>query len=316
MRDRTHRCFSLTVGLGVLTSCTLAFAQPNECGFVKAFDRPDEGGKTRVSVYEARQSAVIGSRALAFVTSLKVNTDGTRVSYKADDPRGQDGAINDIRNAYNDPSRPISDFEAIRDANWKPTHRVWQVLGPSIIERDKRLGRVGRPCIGHDNYLVSMTADVAVNGGFNRSGDCDQTKWIDALTIPGIVLPRSPSQFEKKGARTRSVAVAMSLKDPFHIAYGIVGDIGPSDELGEASVEMNRILNGLPEGARPRTYDEAKAHFQAGRSIVVLFPGAANRLDRPITPARVTKFVTERFAAWGGESRLKACLKEIPEANQ
>jgi hypothetical protein len=296
-------------------------AREPACGFHRAFVRQDEDGLGKIWVYEgAPSSAIGGTRPLAFVSPLKVNTDGTRISYKVDDPRAVNGAINDIRYAFNDPNRPISDFEAIAAANWKPVAQVWRVLDPEIIERDRRPGKQGRPCIDADNYIVSMTAEPAVAGGGNREGDCDQTKWIDALTVPGIVLPtptRShPSEFNQRGALMRSVAVAMTLAEPRRIAFGIVGDLGPDNKLGEASVAMNRTLNGLASSDNPKSGDDADARFQASASIVFVLPGEENRLPYPVTGERASAFAKVRFDAWGGESRLQACLAEIAEAHE
>jgi hypothetical protein len=95
------------------------------------------------------------------------------------------------------------------------------------------------------------------------------------------------------------------------MAYGIVGDTGPEDELGEASVEMNRILNGLPPGTIPRNGKDAVQRFQAPKSIILVFAGPSNRLDYPITPQRVTDHVKARFDTWGGEARLALCAAEL-----
>ena len=35
--------------------------------------------------------------------------------------------------------------------------------------------------LGADNFLVSMTSVGAMTGAFGKQGDCDQTKWLDAL---------------------------------------------------------------------------------------------------------------------------------------
>ncbi|MFH0340607.1 MAG: hypothetical protein ACHBNF_00460, partial [Chromatiales bacterium] len=87
-----------------------------------------------------------GKRPLLFITSLKVNTDGTKISYHQDDPTGRrcqtdpsasPCAINSIRNAYRDDDRPVSDFTAIRDADY-PTPKTWQVLNPKILEKDAK----------------------------------------------------------------------------------------------------------------------------------------------------------------------------------
>jgi hypothetical protein len=249
---------------------------------------------------------------LIFGSDLKVNTDGTRISYKVDDPRALHGAINDIRNAMHK-GFTISDFEKVAAQNWESVDQTWRVLSSSVIEKDTKLHKTGKPCVTADGYLVSKTADVSVADGWSREGDCDQSKWIDALTIPALVLPEA-SEFQARKALTRNFVVVMTLQQK-RVAYGIVGDTGPKDELGEASVEMNRILNGLPPGTIPRNRQDAKERFQAPKSLVVIFPGGQNRLSYPVTPERVQDQVKARFEAWGGESRLSACAAEMPEAH-
>jgi hypothetical protein len=61
------------------------------------------------------------------------------------------------------------------------------------------------------------------------------------------------------------------------MALGIVGDTGPEDEIGEASVAMSRILNGLPEGAVPTNRADAERRFQGPRTILLVLPGEKNR---------------------------------------
>jgi hypothetical protein len=282
------------------------------CGFSAAFNRPDERGTRTVHVYRGRAESGSGNAApLAFVSDLKVNTDGTRISYKVDDPRAVNGAINDMRNAMH-AGFTIADFERIRSTDWEPVEQAWRVLSASVIEKDTKRHRTGKPCVGADGFLVSKTADVSVAGGFARDGDCDQSKWIDALTVPTLVLPGG-SQFQSENARTRNLVVAMTLGER-RLAFGIVGDTGPRDEIGEASVEMNRILNGLPAGSVPRSSADAVRRFQGPKSLVVVFPGVENRLPYPVTPQSVMDRVKARFTAWGGEARLVECAAEIPEA--
>ena len=276
------------------------------CAFTPAFKRPHRGAK-KVQVYQGLAEPTSGNAApLAFISELEVNTDGTRISYKVDDPHASHGAINDIRYALN-PGMTAADFLKVAKQNWEPLDQTWRVLSPSVIERDSK---TGKPCIGPDNYLVSMTADVSRAGAFDRQGDCDQTKWIDALTIPALVLP-SNSQFQKLDAKTRNFVVVMTLESPTRFAYGIVGDTGPEDKIGEASVEMNRILNGLPPGSVPSGGQDAIDRFQGPRSLILIFPGPQNRLPYPVTPDRVANQAKARFEAWGGEARMSACAAEL-----
>lgn len=260
-----------------------------------------------------------GARPLLFITSLKVNTDGTKISYHEDDPTGrrcaEDAgaapcAINNIRNAYRNHTRPVSDFIAVRDAGY-PMPKTWQVLSPNIIEKN---ASTGKPCVTQDGYLVSMTADVAVEGGFNRLGDCDQSKWIDALTVPAIVLPKktaaSPSQFIANEVVKRSLVVALSPTPSGRTVFGIVGDYGPVKEIGEASIAMNRALNGLPVEEQPRHRQDAINRFQAGRTAILLFPRSESVLARPISGPRIDEAGMTALTRFGGLEKLRQCIKD------
>ena len=321
------RSAALSRGLlaSFLATSPAADALAAACGFRPAFTRPDEGGSATVRVFQADPvPALQNARPLLFITSLKVNTDGTKISYHQDDPTGrrcatnpsaQPCAINNIRNAYRDPARPVSDFTALRDAGY-PNPRTWQVLSPDIIEKN---AGTNKPCVTPDGYLVSMTADVAVDGGHGRVGDCDQAKWVDALTVPALVLPKRsaalPSQFLDMGLGQRSLVVAVSRSATRRVVPGIVGDFGPAKEIGEASIAMNRALNGLPETEQPKHRQDGIARFQAGRTAVLLFPGTSFVLARPITGARVADAGKDALDKFGGADKLYACIKSEIDPN-
>jgi hypothetical protein len=302
-KGMTHRAMGWLLALALPLGPALA-----DCAVEKAFTRPDEGGSRRVQVYAApAEPGLGGARPLLFVSPLKVNTDGTRKSYNRHDPRAKTLAINDMRNAMRR-GRTIAEFQAIAAANWQPLATTWAVLSDKVIEKN---AQTGAPCEDAQGYLVSMTSDVAVAGGFNRVGDCRQDKWIDALAIPALVLPMpngAPTQFTTAGAVSRSPVVAMTLNAAGNVALGLVGDAGPADELGEASVAMNRQLNGLAASDEPKHYQDAVARFQAPESVVMVFPGSGNRVARPITAASTQAQVAARFQAWGGKARLAQCV--------
>lgn len=290
-----------------------AFAEG--CGFRFAFERPDERGTKKVKVFKGDPVPALGNKQpLLFITSLKVNTDGTKISYHQDDvtgrrcrdnPSAPPCAINNIRNAFNNSGRPEADFTAVRNAGY-PVARTWQVLSDQIIEKDRT---TNKPCLSADGYLVSMTADVAVDGGFNRQGDCDQSKWIDALTVPAIVLPKG-SQFGQMKIDKRSVVVALSNSASKRVVPGIVGDFGPANEIGEASVAMNAALNGLAETDVPKHRQDAIARFQAGPSAILLLPGNEFVLARPINRARVSMAGAAALEKFGGAEKLYRCIRE------
>src|SRR4029453_4661654 len=120
---RCPRHLILSVAAVALVPMTSTVALPAQCGFRHVFNRPDEGGAGGVKVFQGDPVSSLGNaRPLLFITSLKVNTDGTKISYHQNDPTGRrcqsnpsatPCAINNIRNAYRDSSKPVSDFTAV-----------------------------------------------------------------------------------------------------------------------------------------------------------------------------------------------------------
>ena len=310
---------------GKAVAAIVAIAMPTgsfagQCGFRFEFNQRDEGGTRTVKVFRGDPVPSLGNqRPLMFITSLKVNTDGTKISYHQDDPTGRrcvtnpnatPCAINNVANAFRDKGRPVSEFEAIRNAGY-PLPKTWQLLSPSIIEKNKA---TGKPCISADGYLVSMTADVAVPGGFKRQGDCDQSKWIDALTVPALVIPGG-SRFSSLGVTKRSATIAFSPSATKRVVPGIVGDVGPADEIGEASVAMNRKLNGLAETDQPTHRQDAIARFQAGATAMLIFPGAAFVVSRPIAASTVAAAGNDALTKFGGTDKVYGCIKDEIDPN-
>ena len=97
------RCIAAAVlALGLTCQPPPALAQT--CSMSAAFTRSDERGTVRRQV-----EADAGGAALAFTDRLKVNTDGTRISYHQDDPWGSRLAINYLVNGLS--SYPCADPE-------------------------------------------------------------------------------------------------------------------------------------------------------------------------------------------------------------
>lgn len=311
---------------GMIVTCATvamtASSRAGDCEFVEAFTRVDEQGAATVKVFEGAPIPTLGdAQPLLFLSDLKINTDGALISYNEHDPTGrncvnnpaaENCAINNIRNAYRNHNNPVSDFERVRDNGYSDPQDVWSVLSDQIIEKDSASGK---PCITAEGYLVSMTADVAVPGGFNRVGDCDQSKWIDALTMPAIVLPghssASPSQFRERGAKLRSTVVVVSPGPDHRVVAGIVGDTGPIREIGEANIAMNRKLNGLADDENPKHRADAIQRFQVKRSAIIVLPGDDMVLPRPISADSIAARGEQVVAAFGGPEGLLACIHEV-----
>jgi len=92
-----------------------------------------------------------------------------------------------------------------------------------------------------------------------------------------------------------------------------VGDTGPAGSLGEGSVALNGKLLGKTDP--PVSYQELLGRGQfkgkawvVPRALVLIFPGTRDTANPWMTPNRIDPAAKQRFDAWGGVQRAKACL--------
>lgn len=293
------------VGLSILLGAGPAFA---DCGFKRSFHRDDRAGSYIVAVYQGPpEPALGGERPLVFVTDLTTDTGSTPVSFSPADPEGLTTAVGRIRQALR-PGKTVEDFRRVAEAGW-PADETWTVLNPAVVERDQV---TGKPCLSREGYLMPIGGLGRDAFAHDRIGDCDASKWLDGRTVPMIALPPGRTAFTARGAGLGSLTVAMTLDGPRRMAYGVAGVVGPKDELGEATIAFNRQLNGLPEEFTPGDYETAISWLHTPRSVVMVFPGDANRVGYPVhSGAAVQAAARARFDAWGGEARLFGCLAEM-----
>ncbi|ALN61710.1 hypothetical protein GLA29479_826 [Lysobacter antibioticus] len=283
-------------------------ARTAECGMSRSFVQPDgnaRGGQTAV------WSDPEGS-ALLFVEGLNVNTDGTRRSYSVDDFWGETRALNNLCNAMSDACAGLSSagLKARRIATQQAAAAGWPAeplrrtkISPAIIPF-----RDGKPCPAVDGFLVSATSLRKPGGG----DACDIETYVDALVTPALVIPKSPSPFSSR-AKVGDLAVAMKPGSDQPV-FAVVGDSGPSRELGEASIALNGRL--LGRSALPANYREVRGRgefsgrgWTVPRAIVLIFPGTRDTANPFMTPQRIDETAQRRFEQWGGVARLQACAE-------
>lgn len=298
----------------VLMALCVAPAMGQECGMSRAFLQPDDNAPGRQTAVWSSQ----GNSSLLFIESLNVNTDGTRRSYSVEDFWGKDRAINNLCNAMSDKCAGLG--QAGMRERRIITQRALAEGWPANLLRQTRISpniipfKGGKPCPLVNGFLVSATALHKL-----RIQDvCDITNYVDALTVPAIVLPGNPrggqSGFEARGAKVGDLVVAM-LPDGTTPVFGVVGDTGPPRELGEASVAMNGKL--LGKTGEPQNYDEVRGRgpfagrgWGVRRAIVLIFPATRNAEDPYMTAPRIEEAARRLFERWGGVARLKACAAE------
>jgi hypothetical protein len=302
----------LVLSVVVVAMCVRPIAG-QECGMSQAFMQPDGNApKGATAVWSDAKGT-----ALLFIESLNVNTDGTRRSYSVDDFWGEKVALNNLCNAMNDACAGL-DTEGRRQrrlvtqkaqADGWPADLLKQTrISPSIIPF-----KGVKPCPAVDGFLVSATALQKPNA----TDACEITNYVDALTVPALVLPGKlngkPSGFTARGAGKGDLAVALA-PGPAAAApvFAVVGDTGPGGQLGEASVALNGKL--LGKTAPPKNYDEVRGRgvfkgqgWVVPRAIILVFPKTHDPKNPHMTVDRIDADTQRRFDEWGGVARLKAC---------
>lgn len=283
-----------------------------DCGMAPAFQQKDGNARGGVTAVWADPAA----KSLLFVDRLNVNTDGTSRSYSVDDFWGERVALNNLCNAMRDACAGLDNagLKQRRELTQRAAAEGW----PAALLAQTRIAssiipfKDGKPCPAVNGFLVSATAlhkpqvaDV-----------CDITNYADALVTPAIVLPKNPasnvlSGFAERGARVGDLVVAM-LRDKPEPVFAVVGDTGPSGELGEGSVALNGRL--LGKTAPPVNYQElrGKGAFRGKAwvtppTLVIVFPGTRNAGAPWMTPERIDAAAQRLFEAWGGIERARAC---------
>ena len=309
-----HRIFftpTLVAALACAAAAT-AWAQPlapapapapPACDMAFSFfqtDKDAKGGRTAVWADAAGN--------LMFIEKLNVNTDGTRRSYAVGDFWGETRALNNLCNAMSDACAGLSkdQLRARRIATQEAAQAGWPAdqlkatrLSPDIIPMPG-----GKPCPEVDGYLVSATALHAA-----RVTDvCSLDNYADALKVPSIVIPkgstRFPSQFLARNVKVGDLVAAMRIDQEAPL-MAVVGDTGPVDSLGEASIAMNARL--LGKQGEPQNYKDVKT-WVAPPTLVLVFAGSRDAAQPYLGTDRIDADAGRRFDAWGGVPRAKACV--------
>ncbi len=176
-----------------------------------------------------------------------------------------------------------------------------------------------KPKPGHaDRNLVSMTADVAVAGGFNRIGDGDPSKWIDALTAPAICVAKTDLcsiAVYRPWSRKAQSCCRLSPRATNRTVLGSSATAVRLKKLAKQNIVMNRKLNGLAEVDQPKHRQDAIDRFQAGRTAVLLFPGEEFILARPVTGTRIAEAGEQALTKFGGSEKVYKCIRDEIDAN-
>ena len=316
LRNLIHAGSCLLLGFA-----TQLQAQP-VCDLHSAFIQPNANAPGKQT--QVRKTS--DGKALVFESGLHTNTDGAVRSYKVSDFWGAKDALNNLCNAMSDACVGLTTEQQLRNrreitqaaekAGWPADQLKATRISPAIIA----FNTDGKPCTDANGFLVSATSLKN-----NANADiCSHDRYINALTVSALVLPkdtidpadpgkRIPSGFSKLNARQGDL-VAVWKPGQSTVHYAVVGDHGPANKLGEASIALNGRL--LGKTSEPVNYRELRGKepfagkaWSVNRAVTVVFANTRDSAQTFTSQDRIDAAAKPLFEAFGGLERLKACTK-------
>ena len=170
------------VAVFVMVSCASLFVEAQDYTVSRTGTFAPQKKKVLLLQNSAGQKPII-----LFQTTLRVNTDGSPISYHPQDLRGRDKALNNICNAVvvkktgsaanlcrTDFGAAIGVFEKFRDTKYQTVPDGFQITWANVLAATKSQGR-DVPCVftsgPFQGYFGSLTA--LKNGLTADEGECD-----------------------------------------------------------------------------------------------------------------------------------------------
>jgi hypothetical protein len=225
------------------------------------------------------------TKAMFWVRPMEIDADGAPNAYHRDDPHGDRGLAiehigygmriekNGVRIPYiakkEDNAAWLELYQRIVENGWKaPDGYSVEIFG---FAKDEN----GDVCVAPDGRLVSSTSIILKRDG----GMCDQSRYIDALKFPGIVVPNRAKDeeavanadpfvappFAAKGVRRGDLAVVFNPRTG-RWKGALVHDTGPRDKLGEGSIRLAMDLTGRKDAPTSASATNCAVSGQRRRS--------------------------------------------------
>ena len=290
-----------------LLSLTLTFA------FAAGIANAQEYSVAQTRVFTPQNKKILllknatGERKIIlFQTNLRVNTDGSPLSYHPQDPRGQTKALNNICNGiavrkvnstnnlcFSAFGQAINVFEQFRDSNFQTVPAGFRITWNKVLATTKENGK-DVPCVfktgefkGYFGSLTALTNDLTSN-----KGECDINNQVNPMTVPALVLAGGQHPVKDFGADLGDLLIAFNPKTQLFTA-AIIGDIGPRDNLGEGSVSLNMKLLGTttPPTNKLETF---RLSIEDAKVLIAIIPGSRLfRVAKPYTAANIDQRLNE-----------------------
>lgn len=265
---------------------------------------------------------------ILFQTNLRVNTDGSPLSYHPQDPRGKEKALNNVCNAIavrkgnsdenlclSSFSEAIGVFEKWREANYQTVPQGYRITWKSVLPSVRENGG-NVPCVfktgNYKGYFGSLTA--LKNELTGDKGECEINNQVNSMTVPALVLLGGNNVVKDYGAKVGDLLVAYNPDTQIAVS-AIIGDTGPKDNLGEGSIYLNmKLLNKTePPTSKVETY---KLSIENTRILVAIIP--ASRIfeiegNKPYTAENINQRVNDwkTKAGFGTPERFLELMKSF-----
>ena len=252
-----------------------------------------------------------GRKMILFKTGLQVNTDGAPVSYHPIDLKGDSIALNTILNAvaiYRKAdsvriSNPPKKYSKERNAMAKEAYTVfakwrdsdYEIIPPgysiswkSVLMPVKK-NNIDKPCVlsngEYKGYYVSGTS--LTNGLTGDKGECDCNNFVNPFKVPNLVLAGGSNPVIKYGANIGDLLIAYNPATQKTV-YAVIGDKGPPENLGEASVILNMKLTGTTDF--PKTKKDSYKLATKNDIIITIMPKSKGfEIEKPYTAENIAK---------------------------
>lgn len=164
---------------------------------------------------------------------------------------------------------------------------------------------------GH-GYFVAATAPLPKAKSDLKQDACSAASYLDPSRVPFFVLPGGVFQNLHVG----DVAVAIAkVNDADRLVFGMVGDIGPEDQIGEGSILLARELLGtVPEPKNSIDLGNLDIKVQNTSSAVsslaiLVLGGTAKYLAGNYTAKNIEKVGQTLLSKWANDlpDRLEVC---------
>ncbi len=191
----------------------------------------------------------------------------------------------------------------------------------NIIPFDKEIS--GYPCQhGKDDRNEYFVAATAPNPYRKRSSErsCSTRTYLESTEVPFVVIPGG--MFEQIHVGDLAIAYLRTDKGDRKI-FAIVGDIGPPDQFGEASINLlmrARKQTDVPMNGKETNKLDLSIPNNSIKVLSLLLVGRTGEKILNYTPAAITKVGERELAKWSGNipsfDRLRACAEAAPQNPQ